>query len=360
MSGKREFTRAELARMRRAQRASNGMEQSSSMRSFKSVVPITSRAVQMPALSTPQQATRRRFNIALGLPEFHLHKPAAMPRSRSHWRFVSFLIALLLGIAIYFALTLPYFHVPNITLLGNNRLSREEIEAVLGISGQSIFTVQPEQLETRLRMNYPQLASVSINSYLPNYVYVTIAERQPVILWQQGQEFTWIDSTGVAFRPHGAATGLIPVNGLTVPPTGVAPADNPLSPPPYMQKELVDAILVLAPHVPAGTTMVFDSVNGLGWTDSRGWKAYFGVSAYDMPLKIRVYESLVDSLVSRGKSPELISVVYPDAPYYRMAKVEVKDPTQDVTQDLTQDPTQGTTQNATQDTIPDATVNNGQ
>jgi hypothetical protein len=33
--------------------------------------------------------------------------------------------------------------------------------------------------------------------------------------------------------------------------------------------------------------------------------------------------------VGRGKFPEYISVVYPDAPFYRMAKIEVQDVTVD-------------------------------
>jgi hypothetical protein len=94
-----------------------------------------------------------------------------------------------------------------------------------------------------------------------------------------------------------------------------------------MQKELVDAILALAPTVPADSTMVFDPSFGLGWTDSRGWKSFFGTSAKDMPLKVRVYRSLVDSLVKRGKIPVFISVVYPDAPYYRMAEIKPQDVT---------------------------------
>ena len=322
MSGKHEFTRAEIARQRRAQRAVKELEQTG-RRTLKPVVPITSRAIQNPLASDPQG---RRFEVVLGMHDINLHKSGVtLPRIRSDWRLISFFIAILLSTAIYLVLTLPYFHVPNITLLGNKRLTREEIEAVLGITDQSIFTVQPADLATRLRMNYPELASVQVNAYLPNYVYVTLLERQPVILWQQGDGFTWIDSTGVAFRPHGAAPALISVIGLTIPPAGIVPVDDPLSPPPYMQKELVDAILVLAPQVPADSTMTFDAADGLGWTDSRGWKAYFGKSAYDMPLKIRVYQSLVDSLMTRGRFPKFISVVYADAPFYRMAEIAAKD-----------------------------------
>jgi hypothetical protein len=232
-----------------------------------------------------------------------------------------------LSTAIYFALTLPYFHVSSATVLGNSRLSREELDSVLSVTGQSIFMVQPDEVAARLRMNYPELASAKVNVYLPNHVYVTVTERQPVILWQQDGGYTWIDPAGVAFRPRGEAAGLVTVNGLTTPPAGVASLDDPFSPLPFLQKELVNAILVLSPSVPAGSTMIFDPGYGLGWNDSRGWQAFFGTSAKDMALKVRVYQSLVDSLVSRGRIPVFISVVYPDAPFYRMANVEVQEVT---------------------------------
>ena len=127
---------------------------------------------------------------------------------------MSISVAVLLGIVIYLALYLPFFRVPNATVLGNNRLTREEIESVTGVIGQSIFTVQPDEVETRLRMNYPELLSAQVKVYLPNHVYITVSERQPVILWQQDGGYTWIDATGVAFRPRGAVTGLVPVHGF--------------------------------------------------------------------------------------------------------------------------------------------------
>ena len=331
MSERRVLTRSEIARQRRAQRAAKELTQTS-QRALKPVVPVA-RVISRDMVSQKSVANKRSFKIALGLPEIHLHKPAiTAQRLHASWRLASVFIALLLSTAIYLVLTLPYFHVPSVTVLGNNRLSRDEVEAVLGVLGQSIFTVQPDEAALRLRMNYPELLSAQVNVYLPNHVYVTLTERQPVILWQQNGAYTWIDSTGVAFRPRGSVTGLVPVTGLAVPPAGAPPVDDPVSAPPYMQKELVDAILALAPTVPADATMVFDPSFGLGWTDSRGWKSFFGTSAQDMPLKVRVYQSLVDSLVSRGVSPLFINVMYPDAPFYRAVKVEPKELTLDTGQ----------------------------
>jgi hypothetical protein len=322
MSDRRALTRSELVRQRRAQRAANELTQTS-QRALKPVKPVA-RMVSREPVSYARKASPgpRTFKVALGLPEIHLYKPSnSMRHGNANWRIASAVIALLLSTAIYFVLSLPYFHVPSVTVLGNNRLTQEEIQSVTGALGQSIFMVQPNDAAVRLRMNYPELLSAQVNVYLPNYVYVTVTERQPVILWQQNGGYTWIDATGVAFRPRGTVAGLVPITGLSNPPAGARPLDDPLSPPPYMQKELVDAILALAPTVPADTTMFFDPSFGLGWKDSHGWKSYFGTSAKDMPLKVRVYQSLVDSLLQRGVTPIFINVMYPDAPFYRVVKV---------------------------------------
>jgi hypothetical protein len=319
VSEKKELTRAEIARQRRAQRAAKELTQATK-RAVKPVAPVSSR-VAAPDSTRQRAASPRRFNIALGMPDAHLHTPSN-PRFFAGWRLGSIFIAILLGAAVYLSLSLPYFRIPSVTVLGNNRLTRDDIQAAAGVLGQSIFTVQPGEVETRLRVNYPELISARVDVYLPNHVYVTMTEREPVILWQQDENYTWIDATGVAFRPRGVVPGLVPVKGLVTPPPGPAPLDDPLSPQPYLQKELVEAILLLAPHVPADTTMVFDRAFGLGWTDARGWKAFFGTTAKDMPLKVRVYQSLVDSLVNRGVSPTLVNVMYPDAPFYRAAAVE--------------------------------------
>jgi hypothetical protein len=52
-----------------------------------------------------------------------------------------------------------------------------------------------------------------------------------------------------------------------------------------------------------------------------------------MPLKARVYQSLVDSLMLRSIYPEYINVVYPEAPYYRMAPKEKEAATEEETVD---------------------------
>jgi hypothetical protein len=330
MSDKRNLTRAEQVRRRRNERATKELQQTAKQ-ATKPIVKVSSRTPTMPIMVvTPKKQDQRRFNIALGLPEFHLKKPKLtmpkfsmprMPRYHFHanWRLGALILALVFVVALVLAFQLPYFYVPSASVFGNTRIASEEINGIIGVSGRSIFTVQPDELERRLRLNYPEITSAQVEVYLPNVVYVTVTERQPVIVWQQNGGFTWIDGTGVAFRPRGEAADLVVIDAVDAPPAGIQTSTDAYSPPPFIQKEMVDAALALAPLVPAGTTLTYSVADGFGWKDPRGWTVAFGTSANDMPLKIRVYQALVDSLVQRGRTPEFISVVHPDGPYYRMA-----------------------------------------
>jgi hypothetical protein len=190
---------------------------------------------------------------------------------------------------------------------------------VLNVAGRPIFLLTPEALETRLRLNYPELISVHVTVALPNLVSVDIKERLPVIRWEQGGGYTWISGDGVAFRPRGEVSGLIPVVALSGPNVEISGGDA-LTPAPFISVEMVQALKGLASHIPPNTPILYDPSFGFGWNDPRGWRVSFGTSARDVELKIRVYESMVSSLTQRGIQPVVINVTYPTAPYYRISQ----------------------------------------
>ena len=198
-------------------------------------------------------------------------------------------------------------------------LSLEEVNSVLNVAGRPIFLLTPENLETRLRLNYPELISVHVTVALPNLVSVDIKERLPVIRWEQGGGYTWISQDGVAFRPRGEVAGLIPVAALSGP-NGEISGGDALTPAPFISVEMVQALKGLASHIPPNTPILYDPSFGFGWNDPRGWRVSFGTSARDVELKIRVYESMVSSLTQRGIQPVVINVTYPTAPYYRISQ----------------------------------------
>ncbi|MFN8388538.1 MAG: FtsQ-type POTRA domain-containing protein [Anaerolineales bacterium] len=318
MSEKSQTSRAEQVRLRREQERAK--ELARAMKQATRPVPSVPRPKPEAAKKVaPAKQKERRFQIALAMPRFNLraiHMPQ-IPRPRLGWRALSFFLLALCGAAIYLAFSLPELRVTEAQVNGNRILTSAEINSVIGASGQPIFLLTPSELETRLRLNYPELASVYVTATLPNFLSVQVLERKPVIRWEQGGGYTWVAEDGVAFRPRGEMEGLISVAAESAPPV-IGSGTDPLLPTPFISTEMVRALQGLAWHVPPGEVILYNESFGFGWNDPRGWRAYFGTTASDVELKMRVYEQMVASLTQRGIRPALINVTYPTAPYYRM------------------------------------------
>ena len=146
-----------------------------------------------------------------------------------------------------------------------------------------------------------------------------MVERLPVLVWYQDGNATWVDSNGIAFMPRGDIQGLVQIAANGAPPKLALPAG--IQPTIYDQAfisgDMVQAILTLAPQVPAGSPMIFDPNYGMGWQDARGWSVYFGQNTQDIPMKLKVYQSMLDTFSKQGIQPTLISVAYLGAPFYK-------------------------------------------
>jgi cell division septal protein FtsQ len=322
MSRRKEPTHSELVRLRREKKNVRLMERAAD-EATRPVPRITRRATKQDAARSKRKpahasGARRRFQIALPIPRKDV-RSISIPRPRVGGRLFSFVFALVLGITLYLAFNLPQLRVTQAQITGVQILSLAEVNSVLNVTGRPIFLLKPEDLETRLRLNYPELIAVQVTVTLPNLVSVNITERLPVIRWEQGGGYTWISEDGVAFRPRGEASGLIPVVALSGPNVEISGGDA-LTPAPFISAEMVQALKGLAGHVPPNTPILYDPSFGFGWNDPRGWRVSFGTSARDVELKIRVYESMVSSLTQRGIEPVLINVTYPTAPYYRISQ----------------------------------------
>jgi cell division septal protein FtsQ len=325
MSEKKDNSRAEAVRLRRDRDSRTRVERArkESTRS----VPVTARRGETPASKrstgspTQSRSTRRRFQNALlpVAPDAEM-RGISIARPNLGRRLPSFLVVALLATAIYFAFNTPQLRVTQAQVTGNQILTPAEINAAMDIAGKPTFLLIPSELEKRLRLQFPELAAAQVDVTLPNTVSVWVAERKPVVRWEQGDGYTWVSEEGIAFRPHGDMPGLIGVTALSAPPVEGMISSDPLTPAPFLAPEMVKTIKGLAGHVPPGMQILYDADFGFGWNDPRGWKVYLGTSAADVDLKMRVYESLVASLTQRGIQPAMINVTYPTAPYYRLSE----------------------------------------
>ena len=261
-----------------------------------------------------RKKNRRRFDVSLGITGAEVRLPA-IPTVRLGWRiFSGFLVVLLLGI-LYTLWNLPAFQVIFPEIKGINRLTSQEVDAVLNVAGKSIFEIEPNRLTEDLQEAFPELYNIAVQVQFPAEVVVTVDERQPALAWSQEGLTLWVDELGVAFPPRGEAELSVTVEALNSP--VVVPAENE-EPQVFLDPALIPAIITVGNNAPPDNPIIYDSKHGLGWRSPDGWQVFLGMEAADIDIKLEIYESLVETLTKGGLTPTLISIEHVDAPYYRL------------------------------------------
>jgi cell division protein FtsQ len=312
-------SRAEASRRRRNEtsrtRSSHAREH---VRNVASAPTLSRTRVTRPARTPARSKVRRRYQVAvpfvgsasMSLPSLRFD---ATPRTASG------LLALAMAGLLALLWFVPPFIVGSAEIHGNNRLGASEINGTLGMAGRPLLMAMPAELAKNLRVAFPEIRDVSVKVGFPAQLIVTITERTPVVAWQQGDQVLWLDAEGVAFPPRGTADGLIAIQASGTPPfDALADPADPASAHRLLSPDAVTALQAITPYVPAGSALIYDPSYGLGWKDARGWNAYFGQTTGDISVKLQMYQTLVDNLAQRGIQPTMISVEFPNAPFYRV------------------------------------------
>jgi hypothetical protein len=265
-------------------------------------------------LNQGRRETRRRYPLKLATEGAELHLPA-LPVLHFGWRAVSTGLLVSLLLALYLLLTVSSFTVGRVELSGAQRISAQDVNAALNISGNPIYAIQPDKISAAIAKAFPELENFAVSVGFPANVHVNVQERDPLIAWQQSGIVVWVDQAGIAFIPEGSAENLVTVQALEPPPAleGANYSRHQL-----IEPGMVSAILALSKHKPEEVKLLFDPKLGFGWEDPNGWSAYFGAQATNMEQRLAIYQSIVTELSGRGLRPTLISVAQLHAPYYRM------------------------------------------
>ena len=270
----------------------------------------------------PRAREKMEVSVPFGLGEStSLRLPSLELDMGNRW--ISGLIVAVCAAILFLMWSMDPFVVGSAKLVGNERLSAGDINAVMGMTGKSVILASPEQIKKNLQASFPELKDVKVSVGFPGSITVKVIERQPLIAWQQDNQVSWVDAEGVAFPPRGAAEGLIPVLALGNPPALEQDASYEnvnLMVKPLLTPQTVQAMQSMIAYMPEGTTLIYEPDYGFGWNDSRGWKAYFGKTTGDMPMKVTMYQTIVDNLAQRGVVPAMVSVEYPNAPFYRLGQ----------------------------------------
>ena len=317
------ITRNETARLRRERRTRTtkpSMLRGGHKRQKRvtSVPPVLVRGDMVGVAVKPRKlgASKRRYDVALNVPGAEVRLPA-LPTIHLSWRMASGMMSLLLLALVIHLWTSPKYRISTVTVEGLKRISVNDINIVLGLSNQPIFSVSPVQVKSTLQQAFPDLEAVSVKVKLPAKVAITVKERIPVISWVYNGQEQWVDAGGYVFPPRGSVDALIRVEAQNPPPT-IEKALPTQTDTQLLTPEFVKTVQQMAAQTPQGSPLVYDAKRGLGWVDGRGWQVYFGMDLSEIEMKLVVYQAMVQRLEQEGIRPVIISVEYVHAPYYRL------------------------------------------
>jgi len=330
---RREQDEYQPSRTRREKRTPKAASGSAGMPPVMARGGMESMAVRRPRRGQP----KRRFDISLGslvadAPGAEVRLPA-LPRIQISWRVLSGGIVIMLLASLFMIWKSPAFRIADVQAVGLQRLTVADLNSTLGVLGESVFFLSSKEMEQNLQLLFPELSNVDVKVSLPGTLIINATERQPVLSWTQDSTELWIDADGVSFLPRGnPTTTLVRVKANSTPPDSLpVQADTsstplpgvvlPTAPQLRLTPELVATILALNTTAPADTLLLYSADHGLGWNDKQhGWKVFFGSETQDIDQKLLVYQALAARLEADGIQPELISVEYLHAPYYRMER----------------------------------------
>ena len=265
---------------------------------------------------TKQRKTRakRRYDVALGIPGAEVRLPS-IPQVRFGWRIVSFFLVAFLGMALYVLWSSPIYQVQEIEITGLQRLTAHEINTLLNVTGEHIFTIDRSQLLADMRTTFPELSDVSIEVSLPATVSVTVAERNPVLVWYQNGRTLWVDAEGYSFPAREADPPALTINAAGAPALALGEDADPNQ---LLTPQFVQAILKVQEIAPEGQSLVYSTDHGLGWKEKKGWTVYLGTDLSDITMKLQVYDAIFTHLKKSGIKPAMVSVEMVHSPYYRL------------------------------------------
>ena len=200
------------------------------------------------------------------------------------------------------------FYVRSAEVIGAVRTLPNEIVQASGLRGLHILWARLQDIEAKVVAALPMIERVSTSCGLPARCTITVTERQPSLMWDDGGQLWWVDSDGVVLPAQGQLS-----EGWLV--RGPVPWDE--------DGHLDQQVKVALAELWGVGTSVFPELEyvparGLLLIDERGWRVIVGVGE-GMAERLRLLDRMADDLTRRGLTPRFVDVRFPDAPYYSLS-----------------------------------------
>jgi cell division septal protein FtsQ len=198
------------------------------------------------------------------------------------------------------------FYVYEARLVDNQLVPAEEIYQNSGLEGMSIFWINPAQVEAAI-VSLPNIKEAKVHCGLPNRVTIKVVERQPQVIWQQGENRYWVDEEGT----------VLPARGELAEATVIVDLDeHPLQPGDRIDPLVIAGAQKLRSLLPELATVQYTSHTGLSFQSEQGWPVYLGQGG-DIEQKVAIMKAMLQEIAAKGIHPQFIDLRFKESPYYK-------------------------------------------
>jgi hypothetical protein len=114
-----------------------------------------------------QKQGRRMYNVSLNPAQGAEMSLPALPHFSLNWRVVSCALVLLLGFALYQFWTSPSYRVDAAQVTGLHRVTSNDVNAALGVTGKPVFMLDAQQLQSDLLAAFPEFNAAQVQVEIP-------------------------------------------------------------------------------------------------------------------------------------------------------------------------------------------------
>ncbi len=223
------------------------------------------------------------------------------------WRWFSGALSIMLLVVMFVMLYSDVFIIDSIAVGGQNYIPREEIFKDSGLVNKHLFWVDPEEVEAQLEESSAIADAQVYLGWPPNMVSIVITEREPALVWQEGEIRVWVDVNGTIMFQREARSDLLLIKNTD--------EDYHFDPTQPLDREIIAGALQLKSMYPNIESLNYNRRKGLGYEDGRNWMVWFGVGT-NMEIKAKVYDKIV--IENTGVAFREIDVSDPDHPYFNV------------------------------------------
>lgn len=211
-------------------------------------------------------------------------------KNKWFWRVILGLI--FAGVSFYFFFLSPIFQIKEINISGKPVFC-EKIQKLM--NGKNIFLINFDEIKKETLKEFPKIAEVNLKRNFPDKIIGDIEERQPVAVFNQGEEFFFIDREGIIYEKTTPDTPLLKIKKAE---TGSLLKNNLMSSILDIELKLKDDFKISIEEV------LVVSEDRLNIKTIEGWQAYFN-PLKDLNWQLTKLKAVLESEIPQAKRKNL-------------------------------------------------------